>query len=166
VTGLDELEAASARANQLWYIAHPVHPTAEEVDDRMRRLRGYVGGSPGDREAREVMVEVIRANLENAKSWLAWLTTRYPEVTFIAPWIAAIESGADDDLVPEQRERGLRDCCRTVSVCCGIIHVGGRVSSGMLAEAAHADHVVDLTYLGRLPPEVDPVIGTDPRCDR
>lgn len=146
------LEALGTRGDQLWYVAHPVHPTDDEVVEGMRRLRGYVGGSPGVREEREVKEEIIRENIANAKRWLAWLTTRFPEITFIAPWIASLDGGGDDDLDPVCRARGLRDCCRTIRACHGMVHVGGRVSSGMLEEESHAWGVVDLTYLGRTPP--------------
>lgn len=83
--------------------------------------------------------------------WLAWLRATYPAVTFIAPWITAIESGADDR-DQEQRARGLRDDVRVVCRCDGIVLCGGRVSSGMRHEAKHAANVIDLTALGPEPP--------------
>jgi len=151
VTGL-ELYSYSLLDDQLWYVAHPVHPTGEEVTEGFRRLRGYVGGSPGERELREIREEVVRANIANAKVWLAWLASGFPTITFIAPWIAALDGGGDDDLDPAARARGLRDCCRTIRVCSGIVLVGGRVSDGMSKERSHARAVVDLTFLGRVPP--------------
>ena len=153
------LDAYGMRDDQLWYVAHPVHPTEEEVTEGFRRLRGYVGGSPGERELREIREEIVRANIANAKVWLAWLTRRFPTITFIAPWIAALDGGGDDDLDPTMRLRGLRDCCRTIRVCSGIVLIGGRVSGGMSEEKSHARAVVDLTFLGRVPPampEVNP----------
>ncbi len=149
---LTDLDDFATDDEQLWYVAHPVHPTKEEVVEGMRRLRGFVGGSPGDRERREVSEEIIRGNIVNAKGWMAWLIWKYPVVTFIAPWIATLDGGGDDDLDPAQRERGLRDCCRTVKVCHGIVLIGGRVSGGMAKEASHARAAVDLTSLGRTPP--------------
>lgn len=146
------LDAYGMRSDQLWYVAHPVHPTEDEVTDGMRRLRGYVGGSPGDHELRDVREEVIRANIANAKLWLAWLVRRFPTITFIMPWAVALDGGGDDDLDPVQRARGLRDCCRTIRVCHGLVHTGGRVSTGMHQEAGYANAVVDLTFLGRTPP--------------
>lgn len=138
--------------NPLFYVAHPVHPTYDEVTDGFSRLRGYVGGPPGERELREVQTEIVRANIANAKAWVARLAGRFPAITFIAPWIVALDGGGGDDLDPAQRERGLRDCCRAISACCGLVHVGGRVSDGMRAEARSALCVVDLTFLGRVPP--------------
>jgi hypothetical protein len=156
VTGL-ELYSHSLLDDQLWYVAHPVHPADDEVTDGFRRLQGYVGGSPGERELREIREEIIRANIANAKAWLAWLIRAFPTITFIAPWIAALDGGGDDDLVPEQRARGLRDCCRTIRRCSGMVHVGGRVSSGMAEEARVAVQVVDLTSFGRRPPALSSV---------
>jgi len=106
VNVLAVLDAYGMRDDQLWYVAHPVHPTEEEITEGMRRLRGYVGGSPGEREHREIAEEVIRANIANAKLWLAWLVRRFPRISFIAPWIPALDGGGDDDLDPAVRARG------------------------------------------------------------
>lgn len=146
------LEEASLRGEQLWYVAHPVHPTEEEVTDGMQRLRGYVGGSPGRREELEIKREVIRGNVANAKTWMPWLDRWYPTITWIAPWISALDGSWDDDLDPAVRARGLRDCRRTVKRCDGLVLVGGRVSGGMLEEADRAGVVIDLTFIGRDPP--------------
>lgn len=150
MTGL-ELYSYSLLEDQLWYVAHPVHPTAEEVAAARLRLPAW-----SDVKIREM---VVRGNIVNAKRWLAWLIRSFPTVTFIAPWIAALDGGGDDDLDPTMRARGLRDCCRTIRVCSGIVLVGGRVSGGMSEEKSHARAVVDLTFLGRVPPafvEVNP----------
>lgn len=147
-----ELYSHSLLDDQLWYVGHPVHPTQEEITEGFRRLRGYVGGSPGARELREIQEECIRANIANAKVWNAWLVRAFPTITFIMPWVAALDGGGDDDLDPAMRARGLRDCCRTIRRCDGMVLVGGRVSGGMSAERDHARAVVDLTFLGRTPP--------------
>ena len=161
------LDAYGTRDDQLWYVAHPVHPTEEEVvaarareDEAFAYMRAPAMGrssSSGfvverrksDRELRET---IVRDNIWNAKQWLAWLIRRFPTITFIAPWIATLDGGGDDDLVPEQRARGLRDCRRTIRVCSGMVLVGGRVSAGMLDESDHARTGIDLTFLGRSPP--------------
>lgn len=155
MNGLAALAAAATRDDQLWYVAHPVRPIDGEVTDGMRRLREFVGGEPDERERREIMTEVVCGNIANAKLWLAWLIRRFPEITFVAPWIATLDGGGDDDFDPAARARGLRDCCRTIRVCAGVVHVGGRVSGGMTEEASHARVVVDLTFLGRAPPTAD-----------
>jgi len=146
------LTAYGMRDDQLWYVAHPIHPTEEEIAAWVKRLvppiPSFVSMAPDLDPARLVILD----NIVNAKAWLAWLVRRFPRITFIAPWIASLDGGGDDDLDPAQRARGLRDCCRTVKMCSGLIHVGGRVSSGMLEEASHARTVVDLTFLGRSPP--------------
>lgn len=165
MTGLETLEAIALRSEeQLWYVAHPVHPTDEEVaayrareDEVISYHRSRLGPSPGLVVERRMSVDeikrdIIKSNIGNSKLWLGWLARRFPSVTFIAPWIAALDGGGDDDLVPEQRSRGLRDCCRTIRACCGLIQVGGRVSEGMQKEAKAAFSVVDLTYLGRETP--------------
>lgn len=171
MTGL-ELYSHSLLEDQLWYVAHPVHPTDEEVAAfRVRRDEAYtaerVAGCllfsdrtfmvpKNDHEVREA---IVRDNIANAKVWLAWLTRAFPTITFIAPWIAALDGGGDNDLDPAMRARGIRDCCRTIRRCSGMVHVGGRVSSGMTEEAKVAAQVVDLTFFGRRPPatlEVNP----------
>lgn len=146
-----DLDIAELRSDQLWYVAHPVHPTDEEVE-RVRSL-ALGGVYMSDRALR---YEVILNNINNAKQWLAWLIREYPSVTFIAPWIATLDGGGDDDLDPEQRERGLRDCCRAIRRCDGVVLVGGRVSDGMRREAENNPNVVDLTHLGRTRPTEDP----------
>lgn len=152
---------------QVWYVGHPVHPLEEDVaafrareEEVIAYLRSMDKSPPGfvvtirktDREVRE---QIICTNIANAKLWLAWLRRRFPAITFIMPWAVALDGGGDDDLDPEQRARGLRDCCRTIRVCHGMVHTGGRVSDGMTHEASNARVVVDLTFLGRTPPIID-----------
>lgn len=95
-------------------------------------------------------------NCARAKRWLAWLMRRQPGLAFIAPWISAIEAGADDS-DPVQRERGMADNIAVVQRCDGIVLVGGRISSGMSTELTHAKAqgavVYDLTLLGDEPPD-------------
>lgn len=102
----------------------------------------------------------IESNLANAMAWLRFLRTHEPELAIIAPWIAAILSGEDDN-DPEQRARGLRDCCATASLCAGIVLVGGRISSGMQRELDAVQMaggwVSDLTSLGPKPPPFWPI---------
>lgn len=153
MTGLDALEAVALRDDQVWYVAHPVRPTDDQVAAWRRRL-----ASPIASMVREPLPEldpermVILDNVANAKAWLARLSRRFPTVTFIMPWVVAIDGGGDDDLDPESRRRGIRDCCRTVRRCDGIVLLGGRVSDGMREEALHAWSVIDLIGLGRVPP--------------
>lgn len=156
MSGLEFLEGCALRREQLWYVAHPVHPTAEEVSEVMWRLREYVGGSPGEREEIEAKRAIINGNIANAKAWLTWLIRKFPTITFIAPWIATLDGGGDDDLDPAMRARGLRDCRRTIHVCNGLVLVGGRISSGMAEESQHALFTADLTHLGREPPTAQP----------
>ncbi len=118
------------------YMAHPVAPSDGEITECIRRLRGFVGGSPGTTEVSEISKEIINANITRALAWLAWLRKSFPETTFIAPWIAAIQSG-EDDLDPKAREAGLVDACAVIERCDGIVLCGVRVSSGMARERDH-----------------------------
>jgi hypothetical protein len=99
----------------------------------------------------------VTANLARALRWLAWLSKREPDVTIIAPWIAAIMSG-EDDSDPAARARGLAHDVIVVKRCDVLILVGGRVSSGMAIERdamiAKGGHVIDMTDLGDEPPHV------------
>lgn len=95
--------------------------------------------------------ETVEANIQRALRWLAWLRKKYPCITFIAPWIAAIQSIGVDG-TPGQREAGLVDDCAVVEICYANVAVGGRWSSGMRREASHASHIFDLTPLGPEPP--------------
>lgn len=98
----------------------------------------------------------VPANVARALRWLAWLMAEHPGVCFVAPWIAAIQAGEDDD-DPAQRARGLEDDCAVVVKCDGIMLVGGRISAGMACELAVARElghdVHDLTHLGDEPPD-------------
>lgn len=93
----------------------------------------------------------VVANCARAARWLGGLMRALPDDTVIAPWIAALGSG-QDDADPAQRERGLRDCERTVERCDGFIACGGDWSTGMLRELGVAKRrglvVADLTGLG------------------
>lgn len=97
----------------------------------------------------------VNANVARAGRWLRWLQRRYPQLAFIAPWIADLVSGADD-ADPAQRAQGLRHGCIVAARCDGIVLVGGRVTGGMLAErdavVAAGGAVIDLTELGDEPP--------------
>jgi hypothetical protein len=95
------------------------------------------------------------ANAARALRWLAWLRKREPEACIIAPWLAAILAG-DDDEDPKQRARGLRESALVASQCDGVVLVGGVVSEGMQGEldacAENGGMVCDLTALGDEPP--------------
>jgi hypothetical protein len=149
---VDELDSYTPQDEQLWYVAHPIRPTEGEVAAWVKRLTSPIPSmvrmAPDLDPARLAILD----NIANAKGWLAWLIWRYPAVTFIAPYVATLDGGGDDDLDPAQRARGLRDCRRTVRVCNGIVLVGGRLSGGMLDEASVARAAIDLTFLGRTPP--------------
>jgi hypothetical protein len=114
------------------YVAHPVAPTAEEIA-AVKALHGQ-----GDRDTTTPLRcrQALEVNLRLAMKWLSWLRSSFPETTFIAPWIADIQSGADDS-DPAARERGLVDCCAVVERCDGIVLVGPRISSGMARERDH-----------------------------
>lgn len=115
---------------QVLYVCHPVAPTAEEVA-HIRELHRNEEPVCSDRIRYEV-----EANVANAMRWLAWLRRNFPETTFIAPWIASIQSG-ENDADPKQREAGLVDACAVVERCDGVVLVGGRISSGMRRKMDH-----------------------------
>lgn len=75
----------------------------------------------------------VDGNVKRALAWLAWLRRGEPGRAIVAPWIAGILAGENDD-DPEQRERGLLDCETTCERVDGIVLVGGRISSGMQRE--------------------------------
>ncbi len=93
----------------------------------------------------------LEANLARAMRWLAWLRRRFPEATFVAPWIAAVLSG-EDDADPAQREAGLVDADAVIPLLAGVVLCGGRISSGMVREQKSARAVVNLTAFGQEPP--------------
>lgn len=99
----------------------------------------------------------VKANVERALRWLRHLRRADPNSTYICPWVAALQSGEDDN-DPVQRERGLVDCETVAALCAGIVLVGGRISSGMAREReaviAAGGRVVDYTGLGAEPPDV------------
>jgi hypothetical protein len=144
------------------YVGHPVAPTAEEIA-AVKALHGQ-----GDRDTTTPLRcrQALEVNLQRAMQWLSWLRRSFPETTFIAPWIADIQSGADDT-DPAARERGIVDCCAVVERCDGIVLVGPRISIGMARERDHGlmcaarnshllDFVVyDLTGIPRIPVPLD-----------
>lgn len=95
------------------------------------------------------------ANVQRALRWLGWLRRKEPTATIIAPWIASLLAGEDDN-DPVQRERGLREAELIAQLCDGVILAGGRVSSGMNREldrcTGNGGVVSDLTSLGDEPP--------------
>ena len=101
----------------------------------------------------------VENNIARAKRWLHWLSRQAPQAAVIAPWIANIEAGEDDN-DPIQRTRGLAKAALVASRCDAIILCGGRVSSGMAIERQAAQarrrEVIDLTALGDEPPTEAP----------
>lgn len=97
----------------------------------------------------------VDGNIKCALKWLAHLRRTEQSVTFVAPWIAGLLSGEDDN-DPTARERGLQDCEATAAKLDGIVLVGGRVSSGMARERdaviKAGGVVIDMTSLGIDPP--------------
>ena len=125
------------RARLVLYVAHPVAPTPAQVAE------AALHPTPAAR--------ALERNVARAMRWLAWLRRSFPEVTFIAPWIASILSG-EDDSDPRQREAGLVDADAVVPRCDGVVLCGGRISSGMGRERGVAARAWDLTPLGDKPP--------------
>ncbi len=123
----------------VWYMAHPLRPTEAE-------MAVFQVGADRFRLA-------LDQNLRRAQRWLTWLRRTFPSVTFVAPWIASVLAG-DDDADPAQREAGIADALALIPLLSGVVHVGGRVSSGMTSEASAARRVVDLTGLGAEPRRV------------
>lgn len=123
------------------YVAAPLRPTEEEINAipsfTMGRGRGEYEPDMKVFVAREARVHpALRANIDRALRWLAWLRKSFPETTFIAPWIASVLAGADDT-DPAQREAGMADACAVVERCDGIVLCGGRISEGMRREMEH-----------------------------
>lgn len=107
------------------YVAHPLRPTPQEIASAAAALR--------DDWDVDVHRLVLRRNLDSAKRWLSGLRRCYPTMTFIAPWIAAVEAGADDS-DPRQRAAGLADAEAVIHRCDGLVLCGGCVSDGMERE--------------------------------
>jgi hypothetical protein len=155
---------------QVLYMGHPLSPTEDEIAaiprwepdwDSVRREPQQRERPSGDRA-----YLALKANLDRALRWLAWLRKSFPETTFIAPWIATVQSLGNDDS-PELCEAGLVDYCAVVERCDGIVLCGGRISSRMRREMEHGlamglddccepviqeFRVYDLTKLGALAP--------------
>ncbi len=97
----------------------------------------------------------VPANLARALRWLKWLSDQAPETAIIAPWIAALMSGEDDN-DQAARARGLAHDVMVVRRCDCIVLCGGRVSQGMAMERdamiAAGGEVHDLTGMGDEPP--------------
>lgn len=114
---------------RLIYMAHAVAPTEKEID----AARIEAGINEPWTSASEL---AVRRNIESALRCLAWLRSSFFETTFIAPWIAGVQAVGGDG-TPEDRERGLINCCAVVERCDGIVHMGRRISSGMRREMEH-----------------------------
>lgn len=112
---------------QVLYVAAPLRPTEEEIE--AHRHAGWMGPLTTD----EMCKLALRANIDRAMHWLAWLRRSFPETTFIAPWIASVLAGA----AGAQREAGMVDACAVLERCDGIVLCGGRISSEMRREMEH-----------------------------
>lgn len=137
-----------AGTRRVIYVAHPMSPNGTELDEAAKPISW-------SRTSDTLFSLALRANLDRAMRWLAWLRRSFAETTFIAPWIATVTSlGGDDSHA--LREAGLVDDCAVVERCDGIVLCGGRISSGMRRESEarrFPDHwVCDLTGLGAEPP--------------
>lgn len=97
----------------------------------------------------------VQGNIARALRWLEYMRRSEPEVATVAPWIAGLLSGEDDDN-PNARARAIRECAAMAARCDRVILCGGRVSAGMAIErdacVAAGGSVVDLTHLGEEPP--------------
>jgi hypothetical protein len=126
------------------YVAHCLRPTEDEIAAIPRWEPDWdsVRREPQQRERRsgERAYLALKANLDRALRWLAWLRKSFPETTFIAPWIASVLAGADD-ADPAQREAGLVDACAVVERCDGIVLCGPRISSGMRRKMEHGERM-------------------------
>jgi hypothetical protein len=146
------------------YMAHPLAPTAEQLAaipyETVRRMTGeYEPDEVSPISDSDRMAMAIDRNIKRALRWLAWLRASFPETTFIAPWIATVQSRGNL-ATPEMRQAGLVDDCAVVERCDGIVLVGGRRSSGMQRELEHGRSIpmteerpnyfeeYDLTWLG------------------
>ena len=141
----------------LVYMAHPVAPSAEQIDARVAKdLGAPTADDPpaGVQAARDIAASrIIRDNLRRARRWLRWFSLHVPQWVVIAPWIAAVESVLEAGVEErEEREREMVVCREVASRCAAVVQVGGRVSSGMAEEGAAARAVVDLTWAGEEPP--------------
>lgn len=115
------------------YVAAPLRPTEEEI---RAHPSWRTSPTPVDASYDEIASAVLGWNLRRALRWLAWLRKSFPETTFIAPWISAVMSSADDT-DPGQREAGIVDACAVIERCDGIVLCGGRISEGMRREVEH-----------------------------
>lgn len=134
---------------QVLYVAAPLRPTEEEIE--AHRHAGWMGPLTTD----EMCKLALRANIDRALRWLAWLRKSFPETTFIAPWIAGVQSVGGDG-TPEEREAGVVDCCDGIVLC------GGRIYEGIRSAMEHGIRFCerrlnpfgwhDLTAIGSEPP--------------
>jgi hypothetical protein len=118
-------------------MAHPIAPTAEEIEEARGRYSIVFGATLLPEPIPEKLAHsALKANLRSAGQWLTWLRRSFPETTFIAPYLASIAAG-DDDSDPAQREAGLVDCCAVIERCDGIVMAGGRIGTGGARERDH-----------------------------
>ena len=108
------------------YVAHPLAPNDSDI--------GFVIRVHDDEH--KAFATALRANIDLALRWLAWLRRSFPQDTFVAPWIATVLSLDGDDSA-ELREAGLVDDCAVVERCDGIVMTGSRIGSGGDRERRH-----------------------------
>lgn len=129
-----------SKSRPVYYVAHPVAPTAAEI--------AVYADDPMGSNSRAV---ATLANVYRLGRWLKWLRKTWPEITFIAPWAVGLLLGADDS-DPAQRESALVDCLAVVPRCTGVVLVGGRIGTGGTRERNVDHNVVDMLHLGAEPP--------------
>lgn len=118
---------------QVLYVAAPLRPTEADIE-----YEKTFGAAENYRQwtGKSVQRQATDRNVQRALRWLAWLRQSFPETTFIAPWIAGVQSVGGDG-TPEEREAGIVDCCAVVERCDGIVLCGGRISEGMRSAMEH-----------------------------
>lgn len=142
------------------YVAHPLRPTDDEIAAQpaflAERGRNEYELDHAIFITRDQRVKLaLVANLQRAMRWLTWLRRSFPDITFVAPWIASCLAG-DDDRDPALREAGIADAVALIPRLDGVVLVGGRMSSGMWAESDVAGYVVSLIGQGTEPPSEVP----------
>jgi hypothetical protein len=126
-------------ARRVLYVSHRVMPSASEIDkpptgDGWRlwiKESSWTACSEADR-----IRLMIKWNLDSGIRWLAWFRGSFPEVTWIAPWISAIES-LGRDAGPELIDRALADDLDVVERCDGIALCGLALCDEMKQKARH-----------------------------
>jgi hypothetical protein len=97
--------------------------------------------------------EGVHANLAKARRWIRWIYDNFPNVAVVADWLITCE--VLDDFDPEHRAHGMKMNKAVIPRCDEFWMVGGRISTGMVAEQGiaieHNRRIFDLTWLGEEP---------------